>query len=137
MSRAQVTAERVAEIATNLSRSEYGAGPSAKAISDLLTALSCEQERADAADRQLVQWREWAQFVYGEGDPVEGTDDDLRFRVCAAHEHDKSELTAERDALKQERNKLRLAFDDALQQLAAVEAERSARMRRVLGGEEG
>ena len=50
----------------------------------------------------LEAWREWAQFVWLGGGPPEGTDDDLRRRVCEAADQDvtaaKSKLREELDA---------------------------------------
>lgn len=152
MSRAQVTPERIAEIRELLEKRPF-TQTTGSAIRDLLAALTTAQDeaqenwqsvkvwkdRAESAERQLATWREWAQFVYGPGGPVEGSDDDLRFRVCAAHEHDKSALqgqlatvtqelaaasdlsaarqialtdvSSERDALKQERDAMRAALE--------------------------
>lgn len=44
--------------------------------------LRSEKEEEDAIAR-LRKWREWAQFVFKDGGPATGTDDELRAAICA------------------------------------------------------
>jgi hypothetical protein len=48
----------------------------------------CNCDQARALQRQLDAWRTWAQFVYGGGGPVTGTDDELRTMIGARQDAD-------------------------------------------------
>jgi hypothetical protein len=58
----------------------------------------------DDLQKRLDTWREWAQFVYGGGgSAIAATDDELRARVCAAHDA----VVAEAEAAARELDSLR------------------------------
>src|SRR5688572_21823632 len=75
----------------------------ARGISALQQEFTALQARAEAAEAKLANWRTWAQFVYLGGGQAEGSDDELRRRVCEKHD---AELRAKLAAVEQEQARL-------------------------------
>jgi hypothetical protein len=66
---------------------------------DQVAALSASLAEKDSA---LVEWRQWAQFVFRNGGPAVGTDSELRTAVCDSYDAEVSGLERERDAAQQQ-----------------------------------
>jgi hypothetical protein len=86
------------------------APPAAPSVAD----CNCDQARALQA--QLRTWRGWAQFVYGGGGAVTGTDDELRAMVCAKHD-------AELETVKGGRQRMREVLTASRDVLAAFQKQ--------------
>jgi hypothetical protein len=58
-------------------------------------------------------WVKWAQFVWLDGGPAIGTDEELRQAVCERHDAAVSTERTAREQAEQERDRLRAALEDA------------------------
>ena len=53
---------------------------------ELSRRLTNETTKCVAAEARINNWRNWAQFVYLKSGKPEGTDEELRARVCETHD---------------------------------------------------